>query len=157
MFPSSLATPIKLMGECKMSRLSNTLLTLIERAERKGEAQKRVRQGNIMGNAHSWGMTAQQWREYVKSTPIVVQWEVKIYTLAFQTVEVYHYDTLIFKAENFMPNGWRLLEWYGESASDRDALNGLVYHFGMSGKHSFRYFPSKSLFIDELAEKEAAQ
>jgi hypothetical protein len=155
MFPSSLATPIKLMGECKMSRLSNTLLTLIERAEKKGSAIKRVREGSVMGG-YTWGMSAAARRDYIKSTPMINQWEV-VYALNLDSIkcptyQIYHYDTLIAEIEQFMPNGYRLNYWYGQSNTDRDALNGLVSHFGISG-YGFRYLPSKDKFYNAMAEE----
>ena len=127
--------------------LSQTLLNLIERAERKGSAVKRVREGAVMDSG-SWGMSPLERNEYIRSTPMINQWEVKVYTLAYETIEVYHYDTLIFKAENYMPNGYRLLEWYGESNSDRDALNGLCYHYGINKR--FTYRPSVNSFEEVM-------
>jgi hypothetical protein len=132
-----------ILGGIKMS-LTKTLEQLIERAEKKGSAIKRVREASVMGNSYSWGMDVQAYREYVKSTPMINQWEVKRYVLSLETVEVYHYDTLIFKAENY--GYWKMVYWYGQSNSDRDALNGLCSHFGIN--RSFRYLPSKDQFVE---------
>ena len=41
----------------------------------------------------------------------------------------------------------KILEYYGESVSDRDSLNYTLSYFGITGK--FRYFPSKDKFILE--------
>jgi hypothetical protein len=117
--------------------LTKTLQQLLERAEKKGSAIKRVREGAIMGN--SYGNS-----EWVKTTPMTNQWEVKRYVLSLDTVEVYHYGTLIFKAEDF--GYWKMVYWYGQSNSDRDALNGLVDYFNIRG-YSFRYRPSKDNFV----------
>ena len=40
-----------------------------------------------------------------------------------------------------------IVSYYGESNSDRDSLNTLVYCLGM--EPNFRYLPSKNLFIYE--------
>lgn len=40
-----------------------------------------------------------------------------------------------------------IISYYGESVSDRDSLNTLVYCLGM--EPNFRYLPSKDLFIYE--------
>ena len=41
-----------------------------------------------------------------------------------------------------------IIEYYGESMSDRDSMNYTLEYFDISGK--FRYFPSKEKFILEL-------
>lgn len=41
----------------------------------------------------------------------------------------------------------KIVSYYGESVSDRDSLNTLVYCLGM--EPNFRYLPSKDLFIYE--------
>lgn len=40
-----------------------------------------------------------------------------------------------------------IVEWYGESVSDRDGLNNLIDLLGIKGK--FHYYPSKDLFTLE--------
>ena len=40
-----------------------------------------------------------------------------------------------------------IIEYYGESMSDRDSMNYTLSYFGISGK--FRYFPSKEKFTLE--------
>lgn len=114
--------------------LTNTLATLIERAERKGEAVKKVRELSIMGNAY-WGVS----KEAVKNSPMVNQWKVVVDGDIVVVVE--HYDTEIFKAN---VSTKELLHWYGESNSDRDALNGLCANYRL--KERFSYRPSKDLF-----------
>ena len=42
----------------------------------------------------------------------------------------------------------KIIEYYGESMSDRDSMNYTLSYFGINGK--FRYFPSKEKFILEL-------
>ncbi len=44
-------------------------------------------------------------------------------------------------------NNKEIVSYYGESNSDRDSLNTLVYCLGM--EPNFRYLPSKNLFIYE--------
>ena len=41
----------------------------------------------------------------------------------------------------------KIIEYYGESVSDRDSMNFTLSYFGISGK--FRYFPSKEKFTLE--------
>ena len=41
----------------------------------------------------------------------------------------------------------KIISYYGESVSDRDSLNTLVYCLGI--EPNFRYLPSKDLFIYE--------
>ena len=43
----------------------------------------------------------------------------------------------------------KIIEYYGESMSDRDSMNYTLAYFGINGK--FRYFPSKEKFILELS------
>lgn len=111
--------------------MNKTLASLIERAERKGNAVKRVRANQIMGN------------ENCGSTDMVNQWEVEhVQTFAnvsehFESVKVYHYDTLIFFATNMKGIGWVLQDYYGESKSDADALNGLCRYFGIDKGFSY--------------------
>lgn len=121
--------------------LTKTLQQLLERAERKGTAVKRVREGSIMGN--SYGNS-----EWVKTTPMTNQWEVNNYIINGDTsvVEVLHYDTLIAKLTKQPCENWKMVYWYGQSNSDRDALNGLCSHFGIN--RSFRYLPSKDQFVE---------
>jgi hypothetical protein len=125
--------------------LSKTLEQLLERAERKGTAVKRVREGAVMDNS-SWGMTASERAEYIKSTPMINQWEVNRYITDGDTavVEVLHYDTLIAKFVKQPYESYELVEWYGQSNTDRDALNGLCSYFGVN--RGFRYRPSVDTF-----------
>jgi len=106
--------------------LTKTLQTLLERAERKGIAIKRVRYNQIMGNENS-GIT-----------DFVNQWEVKwtVVSDVYKVVEVLHYDTQIACFE-YKHGAWCLYNWYGESNADRDALNGLCHHFGVSSRFSY--------------------
>ena len=43
----------------------------------------------------------------------------------------------------------KIIEYYGESMSDRDSMNYTLSYFGINGK--FRYFPSKEKFTLELS------
>lgn len=122
--------------------LTKTLQTLIERAERKGQATKRVREGAIMGSYNP------MWNPVdVKETPMIDQWRVTIHHAStdydWKHVSVDHYGTCI--AEIVVDNGnARLVNYYGESNSDRDALNGLCSYYGID--EGFRYRPSIDKF-----------
>lgn len=124
-------------------RLTKTLQTLIERAERKGQAVKRVREGSVMGG---YCYDA----EYIKSTPMIDQWRVTITNteqdgMRFKNVIVDHYGTEICHIVINHTTGERKLHnWYGQSNTDRDALNGLMDYYGLS--HGFRYRPSTDKF-----------
>jgi hypothetical protein len=140
-----------------MAYLTKTLETLIERAERKGTAAKRVREGSIMGN-QLWGMSVEEQREYVKSTPMVEQWRVTVQRTkqdgeAYKNIIVDHYGTEIaFIIVNETRGTTDLHNYYGESNSDRDALNGLCSHYGID--RGFSYRPSTGEFIEVTAERE---
>lgn len=121
--------------------LTKTLETLIERAKRNGTAVKRVREGAIMGG---YGI------RNPKETPMVEQWRVTV-VIAEQDGNIYeniivdHYGTGIAHIiRNLTQGTTRLHSWYGESNSDRDALNGLCSYYGIDA--GFRYRPSKDLF-----------
>jgi len=126
--------------------LSQTLLNLIKRAEVKGTAVKRVREGAVMDSS-SWGMSPLERNEYIRSTPMINQWEVEFYILSYPVYVVKHYDTLIARFE-CVEGEWQLTNYYGESNSDRDALNGLCSHFGVN--RGFRYRPSVNSFEEVM-------
>lgn len=46
--------------------------------------------------------------------------------------------------------GRTIIEYYGESVSDRDSLNDVLSYFNLSNLGRFHFYPSKSLF--ELEE-----
>ena len=129
--------------------LTKTLETLIERAERNGQATKRVREGSIMGNV-LWGMSPEEQREYINSTPMIQQWRVTITEteqdgVKYRNVTVDHYGTEIAHIIIDRASGnAALYNYYGESNSDRDALNGLCGYYGLP--HRFSYRPSIDSF-----------
>ena len=121
-----------------MRGLSKTLETLIERATRKGVATKRVRGYNVMGG-HNTGDTRmiQQWRVTVIDT--------EQDGISYRNVTLDHYGTEIAHIIQDKTNGVNALHnYYGESNSDRDALNGLMEHYGLP--HGFNYRPSINEF-----------
>lgn len=137
-----------------MAYLTKTLETLIERAERKGTAVKRVREGSIMGN-HMWGMSREAQREYIRSTPMIEQWRVTVGrpNNHYTRIIVEHYGTRIAEICRCNRTGKASLSYYyGESNSDRDALNGLCSHYGID--RGFSYRPSTGEFIEVTQERE---
>ena len=119
--------------------LTDTLRTLIERAERNGQAVKRVREGAVIGNGF-YGDP--------KQTPLIDQWRVTVVNHDkkmgdWQVMHVDHYGTEIacIKIEQGKAE---LVNYYGQSYSDRNALNGLCGYYGLP--HRFRYLPSKHEF-----------
>lgn len=130
--------------------LSKTLATLIERAERKGTAVKRVREGAIIGNGQTSGLNRFDYNRFLKQSPMVEQWRVTIGRTEqdgtkYENVIVDHYGTEIAFIERNMTKGTaRLVNYYGESNSDRDALNGLCDYYGIDA--GFRYRPSVDKF-----------
>lgn len=140
-----------------MAYLSKTLEQLIERAERRGTAVKRVREGSIMGN-HMWGMSREAQREYISSTPMIDQWRVTVHRTKqdgrrYRNIIVDHYGTEIaFIIIDETRGTVDLHNYYGESNSDRDALNGLCSHYGIDRR--FRYRPSIGEFTEVTADRE---
>ena len=102
-----------------------TIENLLNKAEQKGEAilNGRMNQG--------WGMFGELEEKYaieIEDNKLIMRhWGT-------QTVEI-----------DLSRN--KIISYYGESVSDRDSLNTLVYCLGM--EPNFRYLPSKDLFIYE--------
>jgi hypothetical protein len=138
--------------------LTKTLQTLIERAERTGRAVKRVREANVMGNLSSWGMTREEQRRYIKSSPLIEQWAVTVERtkqdgIQYMNIFVDHYGTEIAHIIVDETRGTpELYKYYGESNSDRDALNGLCSHYGI--ERGFRYRPSIGQFEEVKKQTE---
>ena len=123
--------------------LTKTLEQLIERAERKGTAVKRVRANNIIGN-HNSG-----------DTRLVDQWRVMVHRahqdgVTYKNVVVDHYGTEIAHIiVNETQGTTELYNYYGQSNADRDALNGLCTRYGID--RGFRYRPSIGSFEEVTA------
>lgn len=116
--------------------LSKTLRGLIERAERNGSAVKRVREGHVSGNWY-----------YGDKGELIDQWKVVVVrNTSHEHVEVYHYGTLIAHIMQVHGQLPALVRYYGESVSDRDALNGLCDYYGIDRQFSYR--PSTGEFLD---------
>lgn len=121
-----------------MPRLSKTLRGLIERAERNGQAVKRVRQGSVMGN-------------YGFKGELIDQWKVEVVDHNSHTrVYVEHYGTTIASIIVHESGRTQLERYYGESVSDRDALNGLCDYYDID--RSFGYKPSTCEFFEEVED-----
>jgi len=106
-----------------------TIETLLERAERKGFARVNGRITEYYGFGNTWQSELQE--------KYSVTVEGNIVTLT-------HWGTETLKADR---EAREVLSWYGESNSDRDSMNTLLYLLGIDG--GFRYFPSKDEFIFE--------
>lgn len=118
-----------------MARLTKTLQGLIERAERNGTAIKRVREGQVMGNYGGW------------KGDLINQWKVEIDERdEYKLMYVEHYDTTIAVIRHNVNGTVDLVRYYGESNSDRDALNGLCEYYYID--RSFRYKPSTCEFSE---------
>lgn len=103
-----------------MSKHSKTLETLLARAERKGEANKNGRY--MVGY---WGDVS----------PLREQWHV---TDDGSTLTVRHWGTQIIKANK---KEHTVVDVYGQSNSDRDALNQIFEYLGI--KMHAHYYPSR--------------
>lgn len=57
-------------------------------------------------------------------------------------ISMYHWGTKTIEYDTLNNS---IVEYYGESVSDRDSLNTFLWCVGCNDK--FRYFPSKDLFI----------
>ncbi|VEV89147.1 TreP [Staphylococcus phage Stab22] len=102
-----------------------TIENLLEKAENKGEAILNGRMN--MG----WGMVGALEEKYA------------IEILGNKLV-MRHWGTQTIEIDLSMKE---IVSYYGESNSDRDSLNTLVYCLGIAP--NFRYLPSKDLFIYE--------
>ena len=102
-----------------------TIENLLEKAENKGEA---ILNGRM---SLGWGMVGSLEEKYaieIQDNKLVMRhWGTETIEIDLTRSEIVSY--------------------YGESNSDRDSLNTLVYCLGM--EPNFRYLPSKDLFIYE--------
>lgn len=102
-----------------------TIENLLEKAENKGEA---ILNGRM---SMGWGMSGGLEEKYaieIDGNKLVMRhWGTQTIEINLSTEEIVSY--------------------YGESNSDRDSLNTLVYCLGIAP--NFRYLPSKNLFIYE--------
>ena len=103
-----------------------TIENLLERAERKGTAHINGRM------SYAWGEKGDLEEKY------------KIHITRRNILFMYHWGTL---TATINLNTLEIENYYGESVSDRDSLNTLVYCLGIAP--NFRYLPSKDLFIYE--------
>lgn len=104
-----------------------TIEVLLEKAKEKGTAQ-------INGRMSHWGGAKGDLEE-----------KYKIHITRKNILFMYHWGTL---TATINLNTLEIENYYGESVSDRDSLNTLIYLLGINGK--FRYFPSTDKFIYEL-------
>lgn len=103
-----------------------TIVTLIERAEKKGTAKINTREKDWYTG---WtGDIIEKYRVDIKEGKAIL----------------YHYGTHT-ATVNTVDN--ELEYYYGESVSDRDSLNTFVDYFSI--EPNFRYFPSTETFIYE--------
>ena len=101
-----------------------TIEGLLNKAEQKGEAKINGR----YNDGYGLGELEEKYAIEIDGNKLVMRhWGT-------QTIEI---DTDINE----------IVSYYGESNSDRDSLNTLVYCLGM--EPNFRYLPSKDLFIYE--------
>lgn len=102
-----------------------TIENLLEKAENKGEA---ILNGRM---SLGWGMSGGLEEKYaieIDGNKLVMRhWGTQTIEINLSTKEIVSY--------------------YGESNSDRDSLNTLVYCLGIAP--NFRYLPSKYLFVYE--------
>lgn len=103
--------------------MSKQIETLIERAERKGEASLNGRM------TYSYGSVGELREKYA----------IKI---DGDTLQLRHWgtETLVIDMNNKT-----ILDWYGESSSDRDSMNYIIRRFNIGGR--FKYRPS----VDEFS------
>ena len=103
-----------------------TIENLLEKAENKGQA---ILNGRYF-DGYSKGELEEKYAIEIDGNKLIMRhWGT-------QTIEV-----------ELRPWGNRIVSYYGESNSDRDSLNTLVYCLGIAP--NFRYLPSKNLFIYE--------
>lgn len=103
-----------------------TIEGLLNKAEQKGEAKINGR----YNDGYGLGELEEKYAIEIQDNKLVMRhWGT-------QTIEI-----------ELRPWGNRIVSYYGESNSDRDSLNTLVYCLGIAP--NFRYLPSKNLFIYE--------
>ncbi len=102
-----------------------TIENLLDKAEQKGEA---ILNGSM---SYAWGVKGDLEEKYA----------IEIYG---NKLYMRHWGTQTIEIDL---NTNEIVSYYGESVSDRDSLNTLVYCLGM--EPNFRYLPSKDLFIYE--------
>lgn len=102
-----------------------TIETLLKKAQEKGHAKVNGRM------ALGWGIVGELREKYA------IEIDDNILTMRHWGTETIKVD--LSKNE--------IIDFYGESNSDRDSLNTLVYLLGI--EPNFRYLPSKDLFIYE--------
>lgn len=102
-----------------------TIENLLERAEQKGQA---ILNGRM---TYGWGAKGELEEKYaieIEDNKLIMRhWGTQTIEIDLSTKEI--------------------ISYYGESVSDRDSLNTLLYLLDIEGK--FRYLPSKDLFIYE--------
>ncbi|XWX32569.1 hypothetical protein LCFBJUUZ_CDS0110 [Staphylococcus phage PG-2021_76] len=103
-----------------------TIENLLTKAEQKGSAKINGRM------SYGWGAKGDLEEKY------------KIHITRRNILFMYHWGTLTACIDL---NTKEINSYYGESVSDRDSLNTLLYLLDIEGK--FRYLPSKDLFIYE--------
>lgn len=105
--------------------MSKQLETLIERAERKGEAVLNGRMTYYYGGVRGVGELEEKYAIKIDG----------------DTLQLRHWgtETLVINTVNK-----EVLEWYGEGASDRASMNYVLDRFGIGGR--FRYRPSVGEF-----------
>lgn len=102
-----------------------TIETLLEKAQEKGEAKINGRM------ALGWGMLGDLEEKYS------IEIDGNKLTMSHWGTQTIEIDLNMKEIDSY----------YGESNSDRDSLNTLVYCLGIAP--NFRYLPSKNLFVYE--------
>ena len=103
-----------------------TIENLLNKAESKGEARINGR----YNDGYGLGKLEEKYSIKIEDNILTMKhWGT-------QTIEI-----------DLSVEGNRIVSYYGESNSDRDSLNTLVYCLGIAP--NFRYLPSKNLFIYE--------
>ncbi|UVD43065.1 hypothetical protein [Enterococcus phage TJE1] len=118
-----------------MSKTIETVITLMERAEKKGVAIKRARQRD------RWGVGELQEVYRVENNG--------------KTVSLYHYETLTAKVDL---ENMQLIEVYGESRSDSDSVATFLSELGFTN-FDFGYKPVNGgfwLFTNKDGERQEA-
>lgn len=91
---------------------------LLQKAEKKGEAVKKIRESQILHRKSVTNNLVNQWKMKIQNDILIVE----------------HYDTKIAEIDR---KNKKILYVYGESQTDAMVINGLCHKYGIDDRFSF--------------------
>ena len=130
----------------KAVRFRHTAFNKIKKQKKEdlqnGNIKKLFAKAEKSGRANINGRIIERDFGYVYKGDIESKYRV---TLIENVLTLEHWGTQTLKIDTETK---KIIEYYGESVSDRDSMNYTLSYFNIDGK--FRYFPSKEKFILEI-------